>query len=73
MQALARTHGLISWGFCGRYNRPDIIITENGVCLPGEADAQLPGVLNDVKRIEFHRDYVQSAMRAVKDDQVSLD
>lgn len=55
---------------CGRYNHPDIVITENGVCLPGEADAALPGVLNDVKRIEFLRDYVQSAMQAVKVDKV---
>ena len=59
-------------GSCGRYNHPDIIITENGVCLPGEADAALPGVLNDVKRIEFLRDYVQSAMQAMKVDKVCM-
>ena len=59
-------------GLCGRYNHPDIIITENGVCLPGEADASLPGVLNDVKRIEFHRDYVMQAMQAVATDKVSM-
>ena len=61
-----------SGGSCGRYNHPDIIITENGVCLPGEADAALPGVLNDVKRIEFLRDYVQSAMQAIKVDKVCM-
>ena len=59
-------------GSCRRYNHPDIIITENGVCLPGEADAALPGVLNDVKRIEFLRDYVQAAMQAVKVDKVCV-
>ncbi|KAK9832087.1 hypothetical protein WJX81_005442 [Elliptochloris bilobata] len=54
-----------------RYGHPDIIITENGVCLPGEA-ATLPGVLNDTKLIEFHRDYVQSAMQAVALDKVKV-
>ncbi len=53
-----------------RYGHPHIIITENGVCVPGEADAALPGVLNDTFRIEFHRDYVLSAMEAVKLDKV---
>ena len=53
-----------------RYGHPDIIITENGVCLPGEAEAALPGVLNDTMRIDFHRDYVQSAMQAVALDKV---
>jgi hypothetical protein len=57
-------------GAC-RYGHPDIIITENGVCVPGEADAALPGVLNDMFRIEFHRDYVLSAMEAVTLDKVS--
>ena len=42
------------------------------MCLPGEADAALPGVLNDVKRIDFLRDYVQSAMQAMKVDKVSM-
>ena len=63
---------LIPGNCCGRYNHPDIIITENGVCLPGEADAPLPGVLNDVRRIEFLRDYLQSVMQAVKTDKVGM-
>ena len=40
------------------------------MCVPGEADAPLPGVLNDTFRINFHRDYVQSAMQAVALDKV---
>lgn len=56
----------------GRYSRPVMWVTENGVAEPNEANEALPGVLNDTYRIDFYRDYMQAAMAAVTQDNVRV-
>ena len=60
---------MLPWG---RYNRPVMWVTENGVAEPNEANEALPGVLNDTYRIDFYRDYMQAAMAAVLQDNVRV-
>lgn len=41
-----------------RYGHPDIIVTENGVDVPGEASLALPDVLHNTFRINYMQTYL---------------
>lgn len=41
-----------------RYGHPDIIVTENGVDVPGEASLPLPDALHDTFRINYTQAYL---------------
>ena len=41
-----------------RYGHPDIIVTENGVDVPGEASLAFPDVLRDSFRINYMQTYL---------------
>ncbi|QYM78582.1 beta-glucosidase [Horticoccus luteus] len=53
-----------------RYGHPPIYITENGCALPGEDDVQV--AVNDTKRSEFIRVYLQACHEAIATDKVDL-
>lgn len=38
-----------------RYNKPEIWVTENGVCSPGESDVSMEEALKDTFRVDFYR------------------
>ena len=41
-----------------RYGHPDIIVTENGVDVPGEGDIPYPDLLHDPFRINYMQTYL---------------
>ena len=41
-----------------RYGHPDIIVTENGVDVPGESNIPYPELLNDTFRINYIQSYL---------------
>jgi len=47
------------------YNRPPIEITESGCSYSDAPDSN--GVINDTRRIDYHRQYLQSLARAITD------
>lgn len=49
-----------------RYNKPTILITENGCDIIGENDTPLPDVLNDSFRVNYFRNYLESVGRAIE-------
>mmetsp|Transcript_45458 Transcript_45458/g.75790 ORF Transcript_45458/g.75790 Transcript_45458/m.75790 type:complete len:590 (+) Transcript_45458:145-1914(+) len=49
------------------YDPKAIIVTENGVDVPGESDMPLEEALNDTFRREFYRDYIGAMRRAVQE------
>ena len=58
-----------SSGWC-RYHPKELIVTENGFSVKGEATKPLAEVLNDMERVDFYRGYVNAAIDAVEQDQV---
>ncbi len=42
-----------------RYGQPDIIVTENGVDVPGESDIPYPDLLHDPFRINYMQSYLE--------------
>ena len=46
-------------------------MTENGFSVKGEATKPLAEVLNDTERVNFYRGYVNAAIDAVEQDQVT--
>eukprot|EP00884_Botryococcus_braunii_P017272 jgi/Botrbrau1/4228/Bobra.0044s0024.1 len=44
-----------------RYSPGEVVITESGVDVPGEAGLGLPAVLQDDFRIQYYKDYIQAA------------
>jgi hypothetical protein len=56
-----------------RYKPTDLVVTENGVDVPGEYNASFPDVLNDEFRINYFKGYIQAAADAVVEDKVSPD
>ncbi len=62
----------IKWsGWC-RYQPKELIVTENGFSVKGEASKALADVLNDTERVNFYRGYVNAAIDAVEQDQVTI-
>lgn len=49
-----------------RYNNKPMYILENGYSPPRNQDVQVQEVLNDVKRIEFHKAYLASLARSIR-------
>ncbi len=54
----------LSTHFTCRYSPGDIVVTENGVDIPGEAGLGLPAVLKDTFRIDYYKGYIQAAADA---------
>ncbi|THG07734.1 hypothetical protein TEA_026674 [Camellia sinensis var. sinensis] len=50
-----------------RYPNMPIFVFENGYAPPHEEDVQVQDLLHDVKRIEFHKAYLSSLARAIRD------
>lgn len=44
-----------------RYSPGEVVISENGVDVPGESGRGLPEVLKDGFRIDYYKNYVQAA------------
>ena len=70
---------VVPWGFrpllnwiSNRYSNPDIIITENGVDVPGESDMVFPQVLNDQFRVDYMETYLSSVHEAITLDKVNV-
>jgi len=55
------------------YKPSSIIITENGVDVPGEMEMSLPDALNDTFRVDYYRAYLDNIATAVRDSHVPLD
>lgn len=55
-----------------RYHPPAIIITENGVDMPGENDLPMPQALDDTFRVEFYRSYLDEVASAVRESGVPV-
>ena len=55
-----------------RYNNPEMYITENGICVPGEAESTLAQILNDTVRQDFINDHVQQIILAYDEDNVNI-
>ena len=49
-----------------RYNKPTILITENGCDIIGENNNTLPNVLNDSFRVNYFHDYLEAVGRAIE-------
>ncbi|KAJ9563258.1 hypothetical protein OSB04_008418 [Centaurea solstitialis] len=49
-----------------RYNNRPIFIAENGYSSPNVEDVEVEEILNDVKRIEFHKSYLASLAKAIR-------
>ena len=47
-------------------------ITENGICVPGEAESTLAQILNDTVRQDFINDHVQQIILAYDEDNVNI-
>lgn len=54
------------------YNDPDIIITENGFAIDGEADLTGEAALNDTQRVEYLTSHVNEALKAIHVDGVRV-
>lgn len=54
------------------YGQPDIVVTENGVDVPNESSLPLNEALNDDFRVDFYRDYLTEASKALNEDGVKL-
>jgi len=55
-----------------RYNRPEIWITENGMCVRNESSMPLQQALNDTDRINYYNDYLTYVLKAIEDDEVRV-
>eukprot|EP01083_Nonionella_stella_P147580 465873_1 len=62
---------VVPWGInkmlhwiADRYGNPPILITENGVDIPGEDNMTLSEVLNDTFRVNFYKGYIGNALKA---------
>jgi len=53
-----------------RYGHPDIIVTENGVDVPGESNIPYPDLLHDPFRINYIQTYLEQVC-GVRLDQLS--
>ena len=62
-------YGITVSGRC-RYQTKELIVTENGFSVKGEASKALADVLDDTERVAFYRGYVNAAIDAVEQDQV---
>ena len=49
-----------------RYNKPTILITENGCDIIGENEIPLPTVLNDTFRVNYFHKYLEAIGKAIK-------
>eukprot|EP00877_Chromochloris_zofingiensis_P005052 jgi/Chrzof1/14548/Cz09g06270.t1 len=61
----------LNW-LSARYSHPEFWVVENGVAVPGEAQARPPGVLNDTFRQEWISGYLNSLCQAVTTDRVNV-
>ena len=66
---------VVPWGFrplvnwiSARYGRPPIIVTENGVDVPGENAMPLAQALNDTFRVNFYSAYLDGLANAIAID-----
>lgn len=50
-----------------KYNRPDIIITENGWSVKGEENMTMDQIIHDVTRIDYYQGYLDNMVQAIKE------
>lgn len=70
---------VVPWGFRkslnwvkDRYDNPPILVTENGVSVPGESDAALEDALADTFRVDFYSQYIGNMSLAIDEDGVDV-
>eukprot|EP00604_Paraphysomonas_vestita_P003226 CAMPEP_0174821732 /NCGR_PEP_ID=MMETSP1107-20130205/9227_1 /TAXON_ID=36770 /ORGANISM="Paraphysomonas vestita, Strain GFlagA" /LENGTH=268 /DNA_ID=CAMNT_0016039067 /DNA_START=678 /DNA_END=1484 /DNA_ORIENTATION=- len=57
-------YDLLKW-ISARYGNPIIMITENGVDVPGETELPLEEALHDTFRVDYYSSYLSSVMKAI--------
>jgi len=62
---------LLKW-IKDNYNNPEIIVTENGVSVPGESQLPLSQARNDTFRINYFSLYLAQLEAAISQDQVNV-
>jgi len=62
---------LLNW-ISDRYGKPQIYVTENGVCIKDENDLPLEQLLNDEFRCKYYTDYINQLALAVNEDGVNI-
>ncbi|XP_057506573.1 probable inactive beta-glucosidase 14 [Actinidia eriantha] len=50
-----------------RYQNKPMFVLENGYAPPAQPNVQVKDLLHDVKRIDFHKAYLSSLARAIRD------
>ncbi|KAH6767973.1 beta glucosidase 41 [Perilla frutescens var. frutescens] len=55
-----------------KYGNPPVIITENGMDDPNRSHASLEKVLQDDKRINYHKDYLSNLSAAIRQDKCDI-
>lgn len=67
------------WGFRSllkwihlRYNKPKILITENGCPVPGESSLPIERALDDQFRVDYYRRYLEEMRKAIQLDGVNV-
>jgi beta-glucosidase len=55
-----------------RYGAIELVVTENGVPVPGESDRPVEKAVQDTFRLEFYRDYLNGLCQAVAEDGVNV-
>ena len=70
---------VVPWGFREllkyvhkRYDNPEIIVTENGVAVPGESTKPLDAALDDTFRVQYYESYLTALAAAIKHDGVNI-
>jgi len=65
---------VVPWGFRkllnwikNRYSNPTLIVTENGVSVPGESNMLLRDAVNDTFRVNYYNDYLTEMQNAMSD------
>ena len=57
-------YNILTW-ISQRYSNPPLLITENGVDVPGESELPLAQALEDDFRVDFYSGYLQNVMKAM--------
>eukprot|EP00775_Hariotina_reticulata_P011794 gene11794-11939_t len=59
--------GSLAW-LTNRYGPIELVVTENGVPVPGESDLPVEKAVQDTFRLDFYRDYINGLCQAVSED-----
>ena len=63
--------GIMNW-ISNRYNKPAIMVLENGFCVKNESYTTVPKAIVDYQRIQYLNDYIDNVVNAVTVDGVNV-